>query len=62
MSLCFITVILCVVLQVLVLYKCNLLCILRLVVYDMLVNVNGIYIMHMYVNKRVELAHRGIAL
>ena len=46
MSLCFITVILCAVLQVLVLYKCNLLCILRLVVYDMLVNVNGIYYAH----------------
>ena len=33
-----------------------------LLVYDMLVNVNGIYIMYMYVNKRVELAQRGIAL
>ena len=31
-------------------------------VYCMLVNVNGIYSMCMYVNKRVELAHRGIAL
>jgi len=31
------------------------------IVYDMLVNVN-VNIMYMYVNKRVELAQRGIAL
>ena len=34
----------------------------RLLVYDVLVNVNGIYIMCMYVNKRTELVQRGIAL
>jgi len=36
----------------------------RLLVYDMLVNVNGIYIyvMYMYVIKRVELAQQGITL
>ena len=33
----------------------------QLLVYDMLVNVN-VYIMYMYVNKRLELAQRGIAL
>ena len=33
----------------------------RLLVYDMLVNVN-VYVMYMCVNKRIELAQRGIAL
>ena len=36
-------------------------CIMRLLVYDMLVNVNGMHYVH-YVNKRVELAQRGIVL
>ena len=38
----------------------------RLLVYDMLVNVNGIYIyiyvMYMYVIKHVQLAQQGITL
>ena len=45
--LCFIIAILYAVLQVLVLYQRNLLSIImRLLVYDMLVNVNGIYYVH----------------
>ena len=61
--LCFIIVILFTVLQVLVLYWFSkyAICIVRLRVYNMLVNVNAVCTC-MYVNKRVELVQRGIAL
>ena len=45
-SLCFITVILCTILKVFVLYSCNLLSMYDEIVYDMLANVNGIYYVH----------------